>query len=481
MRNLTVQQRKMLYAGVAVLLLVPIVILGGPAGQANGSGGVLAQLRDEYELGESSLGDVDPTGASVNLVLLGFRGIAASILWQQADEQKKKKDFAELENTVESIILLQPHYKAVWKFQSWTLAFNVSAECDAVEDRYHWVKQGAKFSMRGTERNHKLPELHFQTGEFFVKKIGRADEREVFREYFLSDPDVEQWKGGPDENINPQHKDNYLVARDWYLKANEIIDNNNDVRQHQMDIALFMAYPYRSLIDYAVARQTDGLKREFDLLDKEVKESEREAKKEQAFVAWSDEQRTAWEKAYNEWTTLYGTRELMTTHYGRVVLEIDDAKLRDLAEQDGLEFKEKKRWQMQYRKLTNYPYWKKRCDIEKRDDMMEARFRIAEGRRLFDLAETELSAKYLFDGLTLLEKVVDLYEREEDESNALLDDEDEVLDDAFKALIIWQNILKLDSKEIPADFPMKKYWEDPKHEARQAELLQRYQQVYGGG
>ena len=113
MNQFTVRQRKLVYFVVAVLLVVPIIYLGQPA-ERQAAGGKIAQLRSNYELGESSLGNVDPTSATMNLVLLGFRGVAASYLWQRAEFHKKTKNFAQLEDDVESIILLQPHFKSVW-------------------------------------------------------------------------------------------------------------------------------------------------------------------------------------------------------------------------------------------------------------------------------------------------------------------------------------------------------------------------------
>ena len=57
MNNLTSRQQKIVCVVGILVLLVPIVILGMPAGeQAEASGGVLARLRSEYDLGESDLG-----------------------------------------------------------------------------------------------------------------------------------------------------------------------------------------------------------------------------------------------------------------------------------------------------------------------------------------------------------------------------------------------------------------------------------------
>jgi len=273
MNRLTVQQRKMVYAGSALVLLIPIILLGAPS--SNSAGAVkqgrqsfLAASRDHHDLGEASLGDVDPTSATMNLVLLGMRGVAASVLWNQADYLKERKKFTELAETVESIILLQPHFKTVWRFQAWTLAYNVSAECDAVEDRYFWVKRGAKFLKRGIARNRLIPELPFDMGTFLGTKIGLADEHEAYQEFFLRDPDTALWGDGPDEEINPDHKDHYLVARDWYLQANEVLEHDG-VEQHTMDTALFLAYPFRSLMSYAKNLQVAGVKGDRDNMSPE--------------------------------------------------------------------------------------------------------------------------------------------------------------------------------------------------------------------
>src|SRR5690606_3815701 len=104
-------------------------------------------------------------------------------------ELRSQKNWSELERTAESIVLLQPHYWNVWDAQAWNLAYNVSAEFDDVRDRFFWVKQGAKFLQRGIDRNQKVPEMWHYLGEFVGRKIGYSDERDMFRKFFVNDPD----------------------------------------------------------------------------------------------------------------------------------------------------------------------------------------------------------------------------------------------------------------------------------------------------
>ncbi|TWT57336.1 hypothetical protein KOR42_06960 [Thalassoglobus neptunius] len=480
MNQLTVRQRKMVYAVVAGLLVVPIVFLGAPAGEETRSGGKISQLRHDYELGESSLGNVDPTSATMNLVLLGFRGVAASYLWQQAEHYKMTKNFAQLRDTVESIILLQPHFKTVWEFQAWNLAYNVSAECDAVADRYRWVKQGAKFLIRGTERNKKVPELQFGTGQFIGSKLGLADERDVYRKFFVSDPDTDLWNGGPDEELNPEGKDNYLVARDWYLKANDTLEEPG-VEQHRMDLALFLAYPYRALIDHAKNFQKDGVASQLDD-DTTVQGEQSQAQRDETYNSWAAECQQKWADAYDEWTNIYGMKRIESSGGGTIVLEIDDAAdsvLEELAEKDDMTFEDKSRWRDRYRKTTSYPYWKRHCEIERRDEMTRARYYLAEGRRLYrNIQDFEGSRQYLEQGLALLESVFQQYDTEEG-YNVMIIDEGDTVEEALKAMLIWRQVLELLGEPIPEDYPLKRLWEDPNFEYQREDLNQRFLQWQG--
>ena len=75
-------------------------------------------------------------------LLGGFRGIVADFLWIRAEEYKKEHDWDRLEATVELITKLQPHFLSIWTFQGWNLAYNVSVEWDAPEDKYTVDQEG---------------------------------------------------------------------------------------------------------------------------------------------------------------------------------------------------------------------------------------------------------------------------------------------------------------------------------------------------
>jgi len=149
MSTVNSRQRKIWYGVGILLLLGPVVYLGFPARQTAGAVadagglGVLSQKRQQYDLGEATLGKVDPSSSAMNLLLLGLRGPAATVLQLKAIDYQERKQWAKLRATVDSIIMLQPHYVQIWKFQGWNLAYNVSREWDKVDDRFYWLRRAS--------------------------------------------------------------------------------------------------------------------------------------------------------------------------------------------------------------------------------------------------------------------------------------------------------------------------------------------------
>lgn len=445
MNRLTSRQRKLVYAAGLAVLLIPIFLLGMPAtgsvsssGEVDESGGRLAQLRREYDLGETNLGDVDPTSATMNLVLLGMRGIATNLLWMEHEELKKTKNWAQMRATTESIIMLQPHYLQVWRYHGWDLAYNVSAEWDAVEDRYYWVKEGTKFIMKGSDRNKRYPELYWDTGRFLGQKIGRADESAFFRDYFKSDPFRED--GQADPEINPESKDNYLAAKDWFYKANAAEDLHE---QHIMMRILFRSYPYRSQFDYAQALQKEGY---FD-----------------------EVARIAWEDAYKEWTQEFGKQQFEAPECP-IILEATEDDFQSLARQADVDEKVVRHWVNNYQKVTNYRYWRTRAQSESEPETVAAHRELHQGEEFFKRGELEKARELLESGMRKFRLLID---RHPD-----LATQDETIEEGLWAVMLWQKILQLEQKEVPAFYPLQPLWE--RHQDWLPILQIDFDREYGG-
>ena len=467
--------RKLLYVGAILLLLIPIIFLGRPADAARGAdgaarldetgGGLIAQQRAEFDLGEGNLGDIDPASSSLNLMLLGLRGMAVNQLWLEAIEEKERKQWNELERTTNTITLLQPHFVQVWKFQSWNMAYNVSAEFDADEDRFAWVKKGAKYLKKGTDRNTLATELYHDRGQFIGSKIGHSDERRQFRRYFLADPDVEQWGGGPDTDLNPDGVDNYLVAKGLYEEANRVADQPGAIRQTKIAEAIFRGYPQKALIDLAASRQAEGL---FD-----------------------EATRAYWQQAFDEWTGVYGRIKFENRGLD-VYLESEPAERVQMAEDQNVSLAILEGARDGLQKMINYPYWRSRTLTERTEEMAEARRILYEGKLKFlgdtedGLQDFDTAETMLVKGLTMLESLIgdeganliaaedaaeaasqnrpaddEAFNLDENQRDAM-QAEDTLKEAIIKSQLMYQYILRLDDREdeLAGGFPLKEVWDD---------------------
>lgn len=212
--------RKIIYLVAMAVLLMVLAWLGQPATIGEGTekgtgGGVLARLREEHNLSEAQLGEIDPTSETMKLATLGLRGVAVNILWEKSNKFKMKKDWANLAATLEQIIRLEPHFSKVWYYQGWNLSYNVSVEFDDYRERYRWVIKGIEFLKKGIRYNRNDPILYRDVGWFIAQKIGRADESKQFRQLFREDKDF--------HDPETVERDNWLVGKQWFRRAEEVV------------------------------------------------------------------------------------------------------------------------------------------------------------------------------------------------------------------------------------------------------------------
>src|SRR5207237_8012025 len=126
--------------------------------------------------------------------------------------------------TVDLITKLQPHFLSVWTFQGWNLAYNVSVEWDAPEDKYDWIKKGIKFLQEGVSKNSKSPDLIWDTAWTYYHKIGFADESIILRRLFRDDSD-EPFKTfvDPESNIQYVRNDNFQIGEGWFRRSIKLV------------------------------------------------------------------------------------------------------------------------------------------------------------------------------------------------------------------------------------------------------------------
>ncbi len=259
--------RKLIYGSIIVVLMLVLAWLSPPStvetpGAPATGGGLLAQKRTEYHLNQANIGEIDPTSETIKLATLGLRGVAVNLLWSKANEAQKTRDWTTLSATVSQIIKLQPNFVAVWRFQGWNLAYNVSADWDDYRDRYAWVIRGINFLKDGTNYNKQEPILVWDIGWFTSQKIGRADERVQYRRLFRDDDDFHG-----DRPVS--ERDNWLVGQLSFRQAEAMVDSgiplggirellDPDAIVTGKSPLLFRADAPRCQINYAGALEEDG-------------------------------------------------------------------------------------------------------------------------------------------------------------------------------------------------------------------------------
>lgn len=281
--------RKIIYLVLMVPLLLGLSNLGQPPTVATQNepgdpGGKLARLRDEFKLGQANLGEIDPAGETMKLATLGLRGVAANILWDKANESKKREDWTGLQATLDQLAKLQPNYISVWRFQAWNVSYNISVEWDDYHDRYFWVKEGIKFLIRGARYNTMEPRLIYDTGWFTAQKIGIADEHSQFRRLFREDDDPEF--PGHAQALRPYNRrDNWLVGQEYFERAISLVDDRG-ASIRTMNPLTYFCQPAMCQINFSNGLEEDG--------------------------TFEEKAKEAWKEADRRWDD-YGNRELPTS------------------------------------------------------------------------------------------------------------------------------------------------------------------------
>ena len=251
----------MLYIGLMVALLLPLSYLGQPAGNTKHGDegnfrGLLADMRERDSLSQTSFGDIDPAGATMQQMLLGLNGIAVNQLWGQAQEAQKKEDWETLRTVLYQLVKLQPHYYKIWDYQTHNLSYNLSTEFDDVRAKYKQVINGFNFMKQGIELNKNEPRLLKQLGWYIGHKIGRADEKVFYRKLFKDD-----WmKLFHEQESRPLEKrDNWLVAHEKFQQATDLADQlEAKGKPLQTTPSLFYKELSHSLVNYAETITDEG-------------------------------------------------------------------------------------------------------------------------------------------------------------------------------------------------------------------------------
>lgn len=311
--------QKVVYICLIVGLLIPLSFIARPATHrgesgARDSGGQLAMLRDQFNLAQAKLGEVDPASETMKLMSLGFRSVAATSLWLNAIDAQVVKDWDRFAASLNTLIKIQPNFHRVWEYQAHNMAYNTSVEFDDYEQRYAWVKKGLDLLRQGLTYNQRDHRFTDWLGKYTGQKIGRSDEKVEFRQLFRHDNDyhasLDNVFDRDSYDAGQYGKDNWLLAYQWFNLSLDMVEKG--VRGEK---AVLRTKPIMFYMNRPAQRRNHviSLQSEFP--------------PEESF-------KFKWQLAYDEWYQ-YGDRELETslnlpvTLNGMVKAEMELRKYRE--------------------------------------------------------------------------------------------------------------------------------------------------------
>jgi len=369
----------------------------------------LTREKKNRDLGEAAIGQIDTGGFMMKLFLLGgFRGIVADLLWVRADDYKRAHDWDKLASTVDLITKLQPHFLAIWTYQGWNLAYNVSVEWDAPEDKYQWIKKGIQFVQEGVKKNKKSPDLLWDTAWFYYHKIGFSDESIILRRLFRDDEDLEfKTYYDPQYESEVEGDANFKLGYGWFSRSVSLVDQgasrvtsgtSENISGAGLDIQYVDPTPqrkgrpediaFRSMPAHAQTRYAAGLEK-MSVYGIEA--------------VFGEKAKNEWAAALNEWVKL--GEHVFDSHnevvhkdgrFGHDKIRLDD---HTNPERMKLLTDNEKHWTERWSNQMNYRYWKTRCQAEQTESGVRARQLFYEGTKAYKRGDFPKAADSFRKGL----------------------------------------------------------------------------------
>lgn len=385
----------------------------------------LDRVKTRRELGEATIGQIDTGSFMLKLALLGgARGVAANVLWTRAIDLQKQHEWDRLDQTVNLITKLQPHFLSIWTFQSWNLAYNVAVEWDDPADKYEWIKRGINFVRQGVEKNRRSPDLLWDTAWTYYHKLGFSDESVILRRLFYDDDD-EDFKIDAmrleEEGVRTTVNDSFEASHGWFNRSVQLVDAgasrlvggvqesaetlDTDIqyvdrpvqRKGRPGDLTFRTMPAHSMTRFAVAQEKMSIK------GVEPKFGEVAAR--------------TWEQADAEWLR-FGTYRFPAYNTEGVNVQLDDifhpANIdQKLASAKTPEERQKieagRYWTERWANDTNYRYWKSRSEAESQPAGVESRRLFYEATRALKTADFQSAAEKYRQGLEIWKDLLDDY------------------------------------------------------------------------
>lgn len=108
-------------------------------------------------------------------VLSGFSGLAADMLWIEADEYWHKGEWQRAFPLYRTVTWLQPNFIDAWSIGGWHLAYNMYAYTKDPEMKKYFLEAGINFLKEGILANPNKYQLYFELGWTYFHKAEDYD------------------------------------------------------------------------------------------------------------------------------------------------------------------------------------------------------------------------------------------------------------------------------------------------------------------
>lgn len=136
----------------------------------------LAEFRVTNRMGALGvIRNAPPLVSFTTVVLGGFRGLLADMLWLRTSSLQEEGRYFELVQLADWITKLEPRFTEVWAYHAWNMGYNVSVMMPDPADRWRWVNNGIQLLRdEALLYNPGDPALYFELASFFQFKLGES-------------------------------------------------------------------------------------------------------------------------------------------------------------------------------------------------------------------------------------------------------------------------------------------------------------------
>jgi hypothetical protein len=156
----------------AATIAIALLLVASSLGVIHLTQGRMNEMR--VELTDAPPLENAPPELSLFVVVLGgFRGLLADVLFLRSQRMQEQQRYFELVQLANWVVDLQPRFTGAISFLAWNMAYNISVNFSSPPERWRWVQRGYELIRDNAIPLHPDdPELYWELGWIFQHKMG---------------------------------------------------------------------------------------------------------------------------------------------------------------------------------------------------------------------------------------------------------------------------------------------------------------------